>query len=187
MSNRAIPQKDPSHESRLNTEIESYLTQGAEDDQVVELIVGKIADYFHFNAKLPTAMTTVGDFGAHKSFMKMVEALPERKQELMKGALFSMAAYDFTLSDALYEALEIKETTKNPRGTNLVSRGKLTTREAYAVLSRTEKGDFFGSLYPGTDDEFDDAVAKISASSFGSAVRSRVIRNSLEKDNSPSL
>jgi hypothetical protein len=182
-----VAQKNPSQEDSLNTEIVSYLTNGADDDQIVELIVGKIVDYFHFNAKLPTAMTTVGDFGAHKSFMKMVEALPERKQELMKGALFSMAAYDLILSDALYEALEIKETTKNPRGTNLVSRGKLTTREAYAVLSRTEKGDFFGALYPGTDEEFDDAIAKISASSFASAVRNRVVRSSLEKDNGPSL
>lgn len=152
---------------RLDREIASYLHHGADEKQIVDVVL-RLCDVVHVAAKLPPIITKGGKYAAHDSFIKMVETLPEANQAYIKATLTSLCSWDVIMSQELYKVLGINETKKNPPSTNLVKRGKLTVREGFAVLSR--RSEFFGALLETTDQEFARAGAKIGASSYASAV-----------------
>lgn len=154
---------------RLDREIVWYLHHGADKQQIIDLVF-KICDVVHIHAQLPQAMTARENFEVHQSFMKMIETLPATEQAYMKATILSLASWDVIMSQQLYQALDINETKKNPPGTNLMKRGKLSVREAIAVLSRSHLSEFFKPLLETTDQEFASAGAKIGASSYASAV-----------------
>lgn len=160
---------DMSSLHRLDREIVWHLNNGANEDQITSLVF-KICDVVNVHAKLPEAMTSRQKFEVHPSFMKMIETQPKKRQDYMKATLLSLASWDVIISQQLYQALGIYETKKNPLGTNLMKRAKLSVREAVAVLSRSHLGDFFKPLLETSDQEFASARAKIGASSYAKAV-----------------
>lgn len=166
---------------KLDREIAAYINNGADTQQIIA-VVRKLCDVVHVQAELPPILTEREKFGKHGSFIKMVETLPEAEQALMKAALVSLCSNDVIMSRQLYKALAINETKKNPPGTNLVKRGKLSVTEGFAVLSRSHLSEFFGSLLETTDQDFARAGSKIGASSYASSVYNLDVCAHFDKD-----
>jgi hypothetical protein len=149
-------------------------------DQDLNALLAQIAQHVHVHAKLPEVMTQSGFSGKHSSFAHMVSALPERDQITTNSVLLTLASYPFVLSDELYKALGIQESKKNPLGTDLMKRAKLSVAEAFAVLSNSAQRDLFAPLLETTPADFVSASAKIGASSFAKDVKNEAVIKQFE-------
>lgn len=166
----------------LTSTIEAYLSKGLKGfgkDSYSDLL-SKICDDVHLYAKLPDILTQSGHPGAHSSFAQMVSTLPEKDRMIVNSTLLSLSSSEFVLNHELYRALGIQESKKNPPGTNLIKRGKLSTREAFAVLSNSHLSEFFKPLLETTPAEFASAASKIFASSFVKAVNNKAVIEQFE-------
>jgi hypothetical protein len=149
-------------------------------DHDLNALLAQIAQHVHVHAQLPEVMTQSGFSGMHSSFAQMVSSLPERDQITTNSVLRTLASYYFVLSHELYKALGIQESKKNPLGTDLMKRAKLSVTEAFAVLSHSPQREFFAPLLETTPADFASASAKIGASSFAKAVKKEAVVKQFE-------
>ena len=152
--------------TRLKREVQWSIHQ-ALDSEEVRLLVQKVYDVAVTHGEVSSYVVGGWMPAPESPFMDLIRGLPKAEQVAMKAKLLDAIKIPAVLNHLLFHTFCLRESQRNPSGTSLLRRAKLTVDEGLAVLAFGRFAPFMSQLVEPNKIELGRALDKVRVSSYG--------------------